>query len=346
MRYSRVHIEAIGYEFAPHVATSKEIEAHLAPLYQKMHMRPGQLEAWTGIRERRFWDRHPVLAEHAAVAGADALRRANVSPEQIGMLIFGGVGRDHLEPATACEVAYRLQLPNHTQIFDLSNACLGVLNGMLQVANAIELGQIQAGLVVSCETSRHIIEQTIAELLEQSDMERVRSGLATLTGGSGAVGVLLTDSSIATQSHRLLGGILRNNTEQHKLCMWTPAMDFTPHKRQQMHTDAVGVLEHGTALGVETYRALKQELQWSAQQPDKVICHQVGTAHQREILQALKISPERDFTTFETLGNIGTVALPMTAGIAADTGFLQPGDNVGFLGIGSGLNCLMLGVEW
>ena len=25
---------------------------------------------------------------------------------------------------------------------------------------------------------------------------------------------------------------------------------------------------------------------------------------------------------------------------------VQPGDRVGFLGIGSGLNCLMLGLEW
>jgi len=26
--------------------------------------------------------------------------------------------------------------------------------------------------------------------------------------------------------------------------------------------------------------------------------------------------------------------------------FLEKGDIVGFLGIGSGLNCLMLGIEW
>ncbi|MFZ1984126.1 MAG: hypothetical protein WAU91_06915 [Desulfatitalea sp.] len=46
------------------------------------------------------------------------------------------------------------------------------------------------------------------------------------------------------------------------------------------------------------------------------------------------------------MGNIGTVSLPMTAAIADERQFLQPGDPVGFLGIGSGLNCLMLGIEW
>jgi 3-oxoacyl-[acyl-carrier-protein] synthase-3 len=56
--------------------------------------------------------------------------------------------------------------------------------------------------------------------------------------------------------------------------------------------------------------------------------------------------PERDFTTFRYLGNIGTVSLPITAAIAEERGFLAPGDLVGLLGIGSGLNCLMLGVNW
>ena len=43
---------------------------------------------------------------------------------------------------------------------------------------------------------------------------------------------------------------------------------------------------------------------------------------------------------------MGTVSLPLTAALAEDRGFLEPGDRVAFLGIGSGLNCMMLGVEW
>ncbi|MBW2648085.1 MAG: 3-oxoacyl-ACP synthase III, partial [Deltaproteobacteria bacterium] len=43
---------------------------------------------------------------------------------------------------------------------------------------------------------------------------------------------------------------------------------------------------------------------------------------------------------------IGTVSLPITAAIASEREFLIKNDLVGFLGIGSGLNCLMLGIEW
>jgi 3-oxoacyl-[acyl-carrier-protein] synthase-3 len=40
------------------------------------------------------------------------------------------------------------------------------------------------------------------------------------------------------------------------------------------------------------------------------------------------------------------VSLPLTAALAEEREFLRPGDRVGWLGIGSGLNCLMLGLEW
>jgi 3-oxoacyl-[acyl-carrier-protein] synthase-3 len=43
---------------------------------------------------------------------------------------------------------------------------------------------------------------------------------------------------------------------------------------------------------------------------------------------------------------MGTVSLPLTAAIADERDILEAGDKVAFLGIGSGLNCLMLGMEW
>ena len=63
-------------------------------------------------------------------------------------------------------------------------------------------------------------------------------------------------------------------------------------------------------------------------------------------MQLLDIPAAKDFSTFEYLGNIGTVSLPLTAALAEEREALEPGDRVGFLGIGSGLNCLMLGFEW
>jgi len=346
MLYSNVYIDAFGYELPPNVVTSDDIERRLEPVYKALHFQKGQLEALTGIRERRFWDPDYSMNQGAIKAAQKAMDASSVPFEQIGMLIYGGVCRDNLEPATACAVSNGLGLGPDTQIYDVSNACLGVLNGMIQTANAIELGHIKAGLVVSCESARQIVEFTIDRLLETKNMDHFKKTIATLTGGSGAVAVLLTDASLSHTGHRLLGGVVRSAAVHHELCRWGPDTGIPASGLHIMQTDSIGVLQHGVTLGMETYAAFKKELSWPEDKPDKVICHQVGVTHQKNILSSIGIPEEKDFTTFKYLGNIGTVSLPITAAIANEREFLVKNDIVGFFGIGSGLNCLMLGVKW
>jgi len=346
MRYTSVVIEAIGYALPPNVVNSASLEQRLEALYRDLHMQVGQLEALTGIRERRYWDAGQTMADGAACAGRKALDSSGLSVDDIGMLIFGGVCRDHLEPATACAVADRLGLGPNTEIYDVSNACLGVVNGIVQVANAIELGQLNAGLIVSCESARPIVDKTIERLLQRRDMEDFRLSLATLTGGSGAVGVVVCDKALSQNGHRVLGGAIRSNTRYHELCRWGPDKGVETDASTRMITDAVAVLEHGVTLGVETWHAFLEELGWTADSIDRTICHQVGASHRDTVMNAIGIPIEKDFQTYEFLGNIGTVSLPITAAIAEERGFLEPGHRVAMLGIGSGLNCLMLGVAW
>ncbi|WP_010582888.1 3-oxoacyl-ACP synthase III [Schlesneria paludicola] len=387
MKYSRVYIDAIGYELAPVVVTSAEIEARLEPLYQKLKIPNGQLAAWTGINERRWWPAGHRLSDGATEAARRALEHSNVAAEDIGVLIYAGVCREQFEPATACSVAANLTISPDASVFDVSNACLGVLNGMVDIANRIELGQIRAGIVVSCETAREIIDYSIQRLLEDMTMEAFTTSLATLTGGSGAVAVLLTDGSFSRErSHRLLGGVTKAAPEHHALCRWgfesllpaaiskvdailPPSVTHTkfgsllPSLVQEkftgmlparlshaftqfMQTDSISVLKHGVDLGMSTWRSFLTKIGFSPEQIDKVICHQVGKGHREQVLSALGISQDKDFCTYPYLGNIGTVSLPLTAAIADERGFLNKGDRVGFLGIGSGLNCLMLAIDW
>ena len=346
MRFTRTTIDSIGYELPPHVVTSADLEHRLRPLYDALRFPEGQLEALTGIQERRFWDTGFKMADGAVHAGRKALQDASIPVEEIGMLIYGAVCRDNIEPATACEVSHGLNLPPQTQVYDVSNACLGVLNGMVQVANAIELGQIRAGLVTACETSREIVELTIGRLNETRDMNFFKKNIATLTGGSGAVAVLLCDKKLSPRGHRLLGGAARHANQYHQLCMWGSGTEMASDGRHFIETNSMGILNNGVQLGSETYRALKNELEWRTEDPDWIVCHQVGETHQRHILNAIGVPAEKDFTTFRYLGNIGSVSLPITAGIARTRGRFSRGDKVAFLGIGSGLNCLMLGLEW
>lgn len=337
MIYRKVMLDGLGYELAPNVVSSAELEKRVAPVYEKLRFPLGQLEALTGIRERRWWDPGFKLTEGAARAGKKALAKAGVPASALGALIYAGVCRDASEPATACSVASQLGAGRDCAVYDISNACLGVLSGIVDVANRIELGQIKAGLVVSCESAREINESMIASMLANPTMDHFKLSIATLTGGSGAVGVLLTDGSFGARGPRLVGGAAQAAPEHWDLCRWD---------RDFMRTDAAAVLKNGVELARGTWQRFVGNLGWAATSVDKTICHQVGGPHRAAVLNAFGVPQEKDFSTYEYLGNIGTVSLPLTAALADERGFLNEGDKVGFLGIGSGLNCMMLGWEW
>jgi acyl-CoA:acyl-CoA alkyltransferase len=347
MKYSKSYIAAMGYELAPVVVTSAELEDRLEPLYRALHIVPGQLQALTGIRERRWWEPGYPLSHGAVAAGKKALAAGGVSPADIGVLIYAGVCREQFEPATACRVAAGLGIRGNAAVYDISNACLGLLNAILDVANRIELGQIRAGLVVSCESAREINDIMINRMLEERNMAHFATSLATLTGGSGAVALLITDSSLCRAGRRrILGGVTQAAPEHFGLCLWGVQDDGSGRFIQQMRTDAVNVLNHGVELGRRTWEAFLAEMGWQGSDVERVICHQVGAAHQSAILNAIGITEDKDFVSYEFLGNMGTVSLPLTAALAEERDILSPGERVAFLGIGSGLNCLMLAMEW
>ena len=87
------------------------------------------------------------------------------------------------------------------------------------------------------------------------------------------------------------------------------------------------------------------EMNWTAAGINRTFCHQVGRTHQKLLLETLGLDPQIDFTTLEHLGNTGSAALPMTAAIGIERGIVKPGDRVALMGIGSGINVLMLGID-
>jgi 3-oxoacyl-[acyl-carrier-protein] synthase-3 len=79
---------------------------------------------------------------------------------------------------------------------------------------------------------------------------------------------------------------------------------------------------------------------------DSFFCHQVGNAHARLLFETLNLDPDRNYETLDVLGNVGSVSAPITMAIGTEKGALNSGERAAILGIGSGINCLMLGIDW
>ena len=349
MRFKNVYIEGLAYHLPKNIVSSEDLEKRLAPVYDRLKLPFGRLEMMTGIKERRFWDKDVSPSQVASKAGELAVLNSGIDRVEIGCLINASVCRDFLEPATASLVHHNLGLHASALVFDISNACLGVLNGMVHVANMIELGQIRAGLVVAGENGGPLVDATIESLLNKSDLTRneIKSSFASLTIASAAVGVLLVHKDLSKSKHRLLGGYSQAASQFNKLCRGndeskTGITNWSP----LMKTDAETMMQEGCRLAGQTWACAKKILGWSNDDVDNVFCHQVGHAHRKLLYETLSLELEKDFSTLEYLGNTGAASLPSTLALGAESGFLKRGDRIALLGIGSGLNCLMLGAEW
>jgi len=227
------------------------------------------------------------------------------------------------------------------------------VNGAVQIANLIESGTIRAGLVVGTEDSRGLLKATLEQLRADSELTRqsIKPAFASLTIGSGSCAWLLVErdwwSTRATQGPgaNLVGAVARARTQFHELCQ-SDTDQAGSGMLPTMQTDSERLLEAGVETGAATFEGLLSELEWSVDSVSATVCHQVGAAHRRRILEALGVPIDRDFSTFQHTGNTGSVALPTAFAMAIEAEFVQPGNRIALLGIGSGVNSVMLGLDY
>ena len=338
MRYNNVYIEALGYVLPDLEVRTSEIEAQVAPLYRRMGIKPGWLQAVTGIRARRFWPRELQPSDVAMRAAQRALSSTPIKPEQIDTIVSTSVCKDYIEPSVAALVHGKLGLSPHCTNFDVGNACLGFLTGMMVVADQIELGRIDVGLVVAGESSRLPTEATIERLQHPSaGMREFRDNLATLTLGSAGVAMLLCNQKHATSRHRFVGGVAQAATQWSHLCVGTPT---------KMTTDPTTLLSEGVALAKRTWQEANDKLGLTAANVSEFALHQVGRANHDAVIQALKIMPNKALRLYIDNGNVGACGVPLTLAKLVEQGRVQSGQRAALMGIGSGLNVMMMGVEW
>jgi 3-oxoacyl-[acyl-carrier-protein] synthase-3 len=345
MKFAHACIESVAAVLPEEIWTSAAIEETLRPVYERLKLPFGRLELMTGIKERRMWSPGTKPSDASARAGREVLGRSALKVGQVEVLIHSAVCRDMLEPATAAFVHHKIGLGAATQIFDLSNACLGFLNGLVTLGAMIDAGQIRCGMVVSGENGRPLVERTINHLLTAPlDRNSIKPFFANLTIGSAAVAAIVCHEDLLPAGmprHRLVAGSCLAATEHSELCQGDSAGEGL-----DMQTDSEQLLLAGVGLAQKTWQSFERETGWNKSTPDRFICHQVGSTHRRKLYETVGLDLAKDFSSFESLGNTGSAALPVTLARAIEQGAVCAGQKVALLGIGSGINSLMLALEW
>lgn len=333
----QIYIESIAYEAPPRIVASDQIEKRLSPLYERLNLPFGRLELMTGIKERKFWE---DPKEKPSLGAIRAAKKLGESLQKIDAIFYTGVCRDRLEPATAAYVHAGLNLSEKALVFDLSNACVGFLNGIFLAKEMMAARGIRRALIVASENGESLLENTIHTLLNAPlNRQSIKPYFANLTIGAGAAAIVISigESLVKKSIGELKAFHYQNDTTSVHLCEGEE-IAIDGEVSHAMLTDSEALLKAGLSLAKNTWSAFIEKCQKSIF--NKILTHQVGKQHTLGLYETIGASIKDGFFTYPEWGNVGSVSLPLTLAAYLENKKSQS-ESIALLGIGSGLTCMM-----
>ena len=340
-----VRITGVGSELPPDVVTTAEVEERAG--LARFGLEPGWLEHVTGVKTRRWAAAGVQPSALAAAAGTKALSAAGMDPLEVDTLVFAGITRDCLEPATANLVAEAVGTRN-ARVFDLLNACNSLVDAIDVGDSLIRTGKAERVLVATGERA------SLAMNWQARTMDELLQAVASLVVGDGGGAVVLQPSdepgrglrarafrSDATQWRHATGMTFRPETQACELCGGLLDRPLRCRGRD-LFAAAFGLL-------YPTMETVMASTGWRYDDLDLIFCHQPTkrfVEHAMPFLGDAASAASKLWATAERYGNTSTTSLPLALAEAEAAGVLVPGAKVLVLAPSSGVSAAAVTMVW
>ena len=281
----------------------------------------------TGIRKRHLATTDLSLSELSAQAATQAIAMANLTANDVDLIILATSTADDLF-GSAAKVQAILQA-NRAVAFDLTAACSGFVFGLITASQFIRTGVYKNVLVIGADI--------LSRWVDWSD----RSSCVLFGDGAGAV---LCQGS--TDEDRLLGSAMYSNGEQHEAL--NIGYDGTGKKLKEGITVNQGTYKPITMKGRDVYRFAVEKVpeviekalfnaQLTTDDVDWLILHQANQRIIDSVAKRLKIPPQKVIANLDEYGNTSAASIPLALDEAVRQGKIKPGEIIASSGFGAGL---------
>lgn len=337
--YSVGHSRVIGAGFyLPEERVSSRQVMEMFRSEERLGISADWLERTTGIRERRASPPDMKPSDLAVKAAQDALDRAGTVASEIDAVIYTGMARDYVEPATAHLVQHKLGAGNAVA-FDITNACLGFMNGIHLMDALIASGQVRRGLVVTGERGYHLALKACDVLKKKAERELFNQLAVGLTLGDAGAAMVLGPK--LDPDSGFMGFLLESHGEYNDLCVCADGRD------SPLVTKITEIVMHTAKYVPSMFHFLMgQKLNWRQEELAKYIPHQVGMRTTRRHATELQIHQDKIPITVDRLGNIISATVPLNIALLQERGELGKGAKLYLAGSGSGISLSQAGLIW
>lgn len=271
--------------------------------------------------------------DYALKASENVCRLNGINPSDVDLVIYGGIFREYFEPATAMEIASRLNIKS-VHAFDVTNACAGLLQS-INVASSLMMADPSIKTALCCTID--FPDDAINYDIQSFDELSLKA--AGLTLGSGAAAWILTRNPLESGCARLLDIQNTSIPSGYDLCQVSiKDRKFTSQSKQ--------TFELGIKHVPDEIIRLVERLNWKINDIDFFISHQPSKRIIYQILDILRIDHKKAPITHHLYGNTVNVSVPMTLDYLLKYDKLKNGHKIILSSAAAGFTMLTIGAEW
>ncbi|WP_103106185.1 beta-ketoacyl-ACP synthase III [Brevibacillus reuszeri] len=280
----------------------------------------------TGIRERRISSSEQASSDLAFEAAKRALEKANISAEQLDMIIVATVTPDMMFPSTACILQEKLGAKRAAAL-DVSAACTGFLYGITTATQFITTGMYKYVLVVGVET--------LSKITNYKD----RNTCVLFGDGAGAALIGEVNEGFGFQSFELGadgsgGPLLCQPAGGSRIPASSESVENNLHYLSmaggEVFKFAVRVMNSATEAVLTKAGITKEEI-------DLLVPHQANKRIIDAAVQRFGLSEEKVAINLDRYGNMSSASIPVALDEAVQAGRVKEGDHIVLVGFGGGL---------
>jgi 3-oxoacyl-[acyl-carrier-protein] synthase-3 len=320
-------ITGVGSSLPPRLVPNEWFEARIDTTDEWIRSR-------TGIEARRFADDDVLTSDLAVEAARIALDEAEISAEQVDLIICASVTGDTPFPATAVLVQQKLGLSCPS--FDVNAACAGYSYGLASATAFVEAGMADTVLLIGAEEFSRILDFTDRQTCVLFG-DGAGATVIQASERSGIEGTVLGADGTAAEILLMPGGGSREPAspesvaaERHKIRM--------PNGREVFKR---AVTEMSAAC-----REVLEKNGHTADDVDLLIPHQANARIMVAVAERLGIPLERAVVDVADVGNTSAASIPIALDRAYRAGRMRDGDLVVFTSFGAGLTWGATVMRW
>ena len=291
----------------------------------------------TGICERHIAGKDESSSTLGIQAGKMALESANISPEEVDIIIVCTSTPDILFPATACFVQKGIGAVN-AAAYDISAVCSGFVFGLSIAEQYIKSGRYRHVLVIGSETNSRIVDW--------SD----RSTCILFGDGAGA---MLLKSVESDEPKGLLSSHIHSDGEKSDFIIVPGGIGKTGVSHTAVDEGEYFIKMAGSATfkaAVKRMTEVSQEALdfngLSTEDVTLVVPHQANRRIIDAVTDKLGIPSEKVFMNIEKYGNTSAASIPIAIHEAREAGLIVPGSLTLLAVVGAGLTWGAALIKW